>query len=89
MIRLAAATVAVLGIAGTADTGCRNGPPSPFNLVRPNMCHSGRHAPLYRHHHRCKQAQGWRLEQREPGVLVWRTPSGRTYATGPTVYVVG
>ena len=26
-------------------------------------------SPLCRHHHRCKQAQGWRLEQPEPGVL--------------------
>ena len=43
-------------------------------------------APLCRHHHRCKQAQGWHLEQPEPGVLVWRTPSGRTYATDPTRY---
>jgi Domain of unknown function (DUF222) len=45
-------------------------------------------APLCRHHHRCKQAQGWRLEQPEPGVLVWHTPSGRSYATTPTVYPV-
>ncbi len=43
-------------------------------------------APLCRHHHRCKQAHGWRLAQPEPGVLVWRTPAGRTYATTPTVY---
>jgi Domain of unknown function (DUF222) len=43
-------------------------------------------APLCRHHHRCKQAEGWRLEQPEPGVLIWRTPAGRTYATGPTQY---
>jgi hypothetical protein len=45
-------------------------------------------APLCRHHHRCKQAEGWRLEQPEPGVLRWKTPAGRTYATGPTVYPV-
>ena len=45
-------------------------------------------APLCRHHHRCKQAEGWWLEQPEPGVLVWRTPSGRTYATTPTVYTL-
>jgi hypothetical protein len=45
-------------------------------------------APLCRHHHRCKQARGWWLEQPEPGVLVWRTPSGRTYTTTPTVYAV-
>jgi hypothetical protein len=44
-------------------------------------------APLCRHHHKCKQAQGWRLEQPQPGVLRWRTPSGRTYVTGPTAYL--
>jgi hypothetical protein len=43
-------------------------------------------APLCRRHHRCKQAEGWRLEQPEPGVLLWRTPSGRQYATTPTEY---
>jgi hypothetical protein len=43
-------------------------------------------SPLCRHHHRCKQAQGWRLEQPEPGVLKWRTPAGRGYATRPTDY---
>ena len=43
-------------------------------------------APLCRRHHRCKQAEGWWLEQPEPGVLVWRTPAGRTYATTPTIY---
>src|SRR5215470_11245810 len=45
-------------------------------------------APLCRHHHRCKQAEGWRLEQPEPGVLVWHTPAGRTYTTTPTRYAV-
>jgi Domain of unknown function (DUF222) len=43
-------------------------------------------APLCRHHHRCKQAEGWHLEQPEPGVLMWRTPSGRRYTTTPTEY---
>jgi hypothetical protein len=43
-------------------------------------------APLCRHHHRVKQAQGWRLEQPEPGVLIWHTPSGRSYTTGLTQY---
>ena len=43
-------------------------------------------APLCRHYHRCKQAEGWRLEQPEPGVLAWRTPAGRTYTTTPTQY---
>ena len=43
-------------------------------------------APLCRHHHRAKQAEGWHLDQPEPGVLRWRTPSGRTYATKPTEY---
>ena len=53
------------------------GPTCPCNL-----------APLCRRHHRCKQAEGWRLEQPEPGVLVWRTPSGRSYVTTPTEYAV-
>jgi hypothetical protein len=43
-------------------------------------------SPLCRHHHRCKQAEGWQLDQPEPGVLRWRVPSGRTYATAPTEY---
>ena len=45
-------------------------------------------APLCRKHHRCKQAEGWRLEQPEPGVLVWQTPAGRTYTITPTEYPV-
>jgi hypothetical protein len=44
-------------------------------------------APLCRRHHRCKQSQGWTLTQPEPGILIWRTPSGRTYATRPTEYI--
>ncbi|HWN59249.1 MAG TPA: HNH endonuclease signature motif containing protein, partial [Streptosporangiaceae bacterium] len=43
-------------------------------------------APLCRHHHRSKQAEGWWLDQPEPGVLKWRAPSGRSFATTPTVY---
>jgi len=43
-------------------------------------------APLCRRHHRAKQAEGWHLDQPEPGVLIWRTPAGRSYATGPAVY---
>jgi uncharacterized protein DUF222 len=43
-------------------------------------------APLCRHHHRLKQAEGWWLEQPEPGVLVWRTPTGLTYTTTPAAY---
>jgi len=38
--------------------------------------------PLCRYHHRVKQSQGWRLEQPEPGIFVWVTPSGRSYTTG-------
>jgi hypothetical protein len=33
-----------------------------------------------------KQGIGWRLEQPEPGVMRWVTPSGRVYETRPTVY---
>jgi len=42
--------------------------------------------PPCRRHHRCKQAPGWTLEQPEPGVFRWTTPSGRAYTTRPTVY---
>jgi hypothetical protein len=45
-------------------------------------------APLCRHHHKCKQNDGWTLEQPEPGLLIWRTPAGRTYATTPTEYTL-
>jgi hypothetical protein len=43
-------------------------------------------APLCRRHHQIKQAQGWKLEQPEPGVLVWTTPAGLTRVTTPTAY---
>ena len=45
-------------------------------------------APLCRHHHRCKQAEGWQLSMPEPGVLVWHTPTGRSYTTTPTPYAL-
>jgi Domain of unknown function (DUF222) len=45
-------------------------------------------SPLCRHHHRCKQAEGWQLEQPEPGVLIWHTPTGRGYVTMPTQYSI-
>jgi HNH endonuclease len=43
-------------------------------------------APLCRRHHRAKQAPGWRLGQPEPGIMVWTTPSGRSYTTHPSTY---
>jgi hypothetical protein len=42
--------------------------------------------PPCRHNHRTKQAPGWKLEQPEPGLFRWTTPSGRTYETRPTRY---
>jgi hypothetical protein len=41
-------------------------------------------APLCRRHHRCKQAEGWRLEQPSPGIMAWHTPAGRRYITLPS-----
>jgi hypothetical protein len=38
-----------------------------------------------RHHH-AKHAPGWKLQQPQPGVMRWTTPSGRTYTTHPTQY---
>ncbi len=40
-------------------------------------------APLCRHHHRCKQSEGWCLEQPQPGILRWTTPAGRQYLIQP------
>jgi hypothetical protein len=45
-------------------------------------------APLCRHHHRCKQAEGWQLTQARPGEMTWRTPSGRSYTTTGDPYPV-
>jgi hypothetical protein len=59
------------------DPWHHGGPTCPCNL-----------APLCRHHHRCKQADGWRLEQTEPGVLTWYTPTGRVYTITPTRYTI-
>jgi hypothetical protein len=41
--------------------------------------------PCSRHHH-AKHAPGWKLEQPEPGVMHWTTPSGRSFTTRPTRY---
>ena len=41
---------------------------------------------LCRRHHQAKQAQGWWLDQPEPGVLVWRLPHGRSYQVEPRPY---
>ncbi len=43
-------------------------------------------APLCRRHHRAKQAPGWRLDQPEPGTLVWTAPHGRSYTVNPDPY---
>jgi hypothetical protein len=44
--------------------------------------------PLCRRHHQAKQAQGWRLDQPEPGTLIWTLPSGRQYTVTPEPYPV-
>jgi Domain of unknown function (DUF222) len=43
-------------------------------------------APLCRRHHQCKQTHGWTLEQPRPGIMIWTTPSGRSYTTYPAPY---
>ena len=43
-------------------------------------------ASLCRRHHQAKQAQGWWLDQPEPGVLIWRLPHGRSYRVDPSSY---
>ncbi|MGH3120282.1 MAG: DUF222 domain-containing protein [Streptosporangiaceae bacterium] len=47
------------------------------------LCNLG---PLCRRHHRCKQAEGWSLSQRNSGEFTWTTPSGRRYTTSPAAY---
>jgi hypothetical protein len=42
--------------------------------------------PACQRHHHAKHAPGWKLEQPQPGVMRWTTPSGRTYTTRPTQY---
>lgn len=46
----------------------------------------GNLGPACRRHHRVKQAPGWHLEQPQPGIMRWTTPSGRSYTTRPTIY---
>jgi hypothetical protein len=46
----------------------------------------GNLAPACKRHHHAKHAPGWKLQQLEPGVMRWTTPSGRTYTTHPTQY---
>ena len=48
---------------------------------------SSRHTPLCRYHHATKQTPGWRLTQSRPGIMIWTTPGGRSYATYPTGYL--
>ncbi len=38
---------------------------------------------LCRYHHQLKQHPMWRLEQPLPGIFIWTTPTGRTYAVHP------
>jgi hypothetical protein len=46
-------------------------------------------SPPCRHHHRVKPAPGWKLEQPEPGIMRWTTPSVRVCTTRPTSYSGG
>jgi hypothetical protein len=43
-------------------------------------------APVCRTHHTAKQAPGWGLDQPDPGTMIWTTPAGRRYITGPATY---
>jgi len=46
-------------------------------------------AHLCRHHHRLKHQTGWTVAQEPGGVLRWRAPSGRTYASEPALVLTG
>ena len=42
--------------------------------------------PECRRHHQLKGLRTWRVTQPSPGRLVWRTPAGLTYRTGPSAH---
>ena len=42
--------------------------------------------PECRRHHQLKGLRTWRVSQPSPGRLVWRTPAGLTYRTGPSAH---
>jgi hypothetical protein len=44
---------------------------------------AGNLAALCRHHHRLKHLAGWQVEQPEPGVLLWTSPTGHRYRIAP------
>ena len=50
-----------------------------------DTCEHNLSPPCQRHHH-AKHAPGWTLQQPQPGIMRWTTPSGRTYTTHPTRY---
>jgi hypothetical protein len=41
--------------------------------------------PLHRRHHIDRTHHGWRLEQPEPGVFLWTSPTGHTYRADPEI----
>jgi hypothetical protein len=45
-------------------------------------------APKCRRHHKAKQAPDWKVEQPEPDLIRWTLPSGRTYTSRPTSYLL-
>jgi hypothetical protein len=46
-------------------------------------------APVCRKDHKDKQRPGWKVEgMGRPGWFQWKTPSGRTYTKGPSIYSV-
>jgi hypothetical protein len=48
------------------------------------LCQAG---PVCRRHHQDKQRPGWKVDgTAAPGWFRWRTPSGRKYLSGPTIY---
>ena len=57
-----------------------------FPQVSDDICQCS-HTPLCRYHHATKQTPGWRLTQSRPGIMIWTTPGGRSYATYPTGYL--
>lgn len=82
MVRARNATCPAPGC-GASSAHCDIDHTKPWPDGDTDQCNTGA---LCRHHHRAKQAPGWNLQQPQPGVFRWQTPTGHVYHVHPTRY---
>jgi len=51
----------------------------PFQPGQPGQTRADNLGPLSRRYHRGKTLAGWQLDQPEPGVFIWQTPTGQRF----------